>query len=112
MRRVILAVTATVAGNSVSAQDSDTIVYPGLVVIKTVAVLNDPLVLLAAVEAGTGWTILPYYAVREGIRQGGLIELPLVRVADERYGIWWLRDRRFLEPSAQRLGRWLLAQEL
>jgi uncharacterized repeat protein (TIGR01451 family)/fimbrial isopeptide formation D2 family protein len=35
-------VTATVGSNSVSATDSDTIVYPGLVVSKTVAVLNDP----------------------------------------------------------------------
>jgi len=34
--------TATVSGNAISAQDSDTVVYPGLVVMKTVAVLNDP----------------------------------------------------------------------
>lgn len=35
-------VTASVGSGSVSAQDSDTVVYPGLVVSKTVAVLSDP----------------------------------------------------------------------
>lgn len=34
--------TASVSGGSVSAQDTDTVVYPGLIVSKTVAVLNDP----------------------------------------------------------------------
>lgn len=34
--------TASANGGSISAQDSDTIVYPGLVNTKTVSVLNDP----------------------------------------------------------------------
>jgi DNA-binding transcriptional LysR family regulator len=79
---------------------------------EIVAVMNDPMSLLAAVGAGAGWTILPDYAVRDGIVAGTLVGLPLAVDLDQRYGIWWLRDRTLLKSSVDRLARWVSGLDL
>jgi DNA-binding transcriptional LysR family regulator len=74
--------------------------------------INDPVAVLNAVEAGLGWSVLPYYAVEEKVRSGHIkiFEEDVKEV--ELYGVWWLRSRTTHAGLALDAFKWLSRQSL
>lgn len=66
----------------------------------------------AACVAGLGWSLLPSYAVQDEIERGELRVVPGVISAKERFGVFWLRERRTLMPWVRRSVDWLRARTL
>ena len=81
---------------------------------KTVGVFNDLGAVRAACESGAGWAVFPKYAVAHELEQGTLQELGAFskRMEPEQFGVWWLRDRRTVEPTVAELVRWLASVKL
>ncbi|MES2854674.1 MAG: substrate-binding domain-containing protein, partial [Bdellovibrionota bacterium] len=80
--------------------------------IATVAKFNDIATTRAACEAGVGWALLPAYALRTELEQGSLIQIDIPEQGRSRYGVWWVRRRATLQPSAKKLLKWLSGIEL
>lgn len=80
--------------------------------LNTLASFNDIATTRAACQLGQGWALLPRYAVRSEIENGTLVPVESVGGGESNYGIWWLRGRKFLEPSALQLHAWLKEVEL
>ncbi len=78
-----------------------------------VASFNDIAPLRAACVAGLGWAILPSYTVRTELERQELRSLELSATPNpERFGVWWLREKKSLQPWIDRLARWLAEQNL
>ncbi|MES3037256.1 MAG: LysR family transcriptional regulator, partial [Bdellovibrionota bacterium] len=56
---------------------------------------------------GEGWALLPSYSVSREIAAGELIQMGNESYEIEKYGIWWLRERKYLTPAVQALSDWL-----
>jgi DNA-binding transcriptional LysR family regulator len=79
---------------------------------QVIAYFNDIASTRAACCAGRGWALLPRYAVQDELGQGKLQQLERFRIEPERFGVWWLRERKWLEPWVGRALTWLKAQSL
>ena len=80
-----------------------------------VAVFNDLGAVRGAAKAGLGWAVMPRYTVCEELERGELVEVVgrgIPQIDPEQFGVWWLRDRRSLEPWAAHAVRWLRKQSL
>ena len=76
------------------------------------ASFNDIAGIRAAAVAGLGWAVLPAYAVRDEIRDRRLRALPGWTIRNERFGVWWMRDRADLTSWVARASAWLVKQVL
>jgi len=76
------------------------------------ACFNDPMAIFKALEAGSGWTVLPYYALEPRVRTGEWIIFRGKERDADRYGVWWLRSRKGVAPLAQAMFVWLSQQRL
>lgn len=56
---------------------------------------------------GFGWSLLPCYAVQREVNDGELVMMADTVYSDERYGVWWLRDRKYIEPATKKIIGWL-----
>jgi DNA-binding transcriptional LysR family regulator len=61
---------------------------------------------------GYGWAILPYYTVEREIKNKLLKVIKGQSIQNERYGVWWLRERSSLQPWIKRATSWLSKQKL
>lgn len=61
---------------------------------------------------GYGWAILPHYAVRRELKAGSLQEVHGLKIKPARYGVWWLRERRSIQPWVEKALDWLKEQDL
>ncbi len=73
---------------------------------------NDIATTRAACLSGAGWALLPQYAVQTELDQKTLIQLDIPDITGSHYGVWWLRSRKFLEPSVLKLKNWLSSVDL
>ena len=76
------------------------------------AAFNDIAAIREACVAGLGWAVLPAYTVRAEIERSQLKTVPGWKIADEQFGVWWLRGRTSLEPWVERAVKWLKNQPL
>ncbi len=79
---------------------------------KIATTFNDPLCILEALRQGQGWSILPYFSVKEEVLSGKLKVLSEIKIPSAVYGIWWMRARTSLKPWVEHASNWLKAQEL
>ena len=77
-----------------------------------VATFNDIAAIREACVSGLGWAVLPLYAVRRELQSRALTQLPLWKIRNERFGVWWMSGRTDLEPWIERASRWLESQTL
>lgn len=75
--------------------------------LNVLASFNDIATTRTACENGGGWALLPRYAVRSELDRGALVEIDSSGGGESNYGIWWLRGRKYLEPTALSLRDWL-----
>jgi LysR family glycine cleavage system transcriptional activator len=83
--------------------------------LKPVALFNDIAAVRAAAVAGAGWSLLPTYAVKLELNSGELVSLEgktYPSIESESFGVWWLRERRGLEPWVTKMTSWLKTQRL
>jgi DNA-binding transcriptional LysR family regulator len=73
---------------------------------------NDIATTRAACEQGVGWALLPRYTVDLELKTGKLVEIEAVGAGESKYGVWWLRGRRYLAPSAHKLRDWIAGLNL
>lgn len=73
---------------------------------------NDIAACRSAAVSGTGWALLPTYAVREELDTGRLKRLDFYSIGQENYGLWWLRERKALKPHLAVFSAWLKGKEL
>lgn len=76
------------------------------------ASFNDIATIREAAIAGLGWAVLPTYAIRRELDAGTLRAMPGWKIRNERFGIWWLRERTDMQPWIQRATVWLGKQQL
>jgi DNA-binding transcriptional LysR family regulator len=74
--------------------------------------VNDIASARALAQAHKGWALLPNYSVAQEVESGTLIKMGRVDFDLEKYGIWWLRDRKYLQPKISSLARWMKNIEL
>lgn len=72
---------------------------------------SDIQTLREACVLGYGWAILPKYAVNKELKDKKLVEIPGLKVEDEKFGVWWLRERKSLNPWIKKATKWLKEQE-
>lgn len=72
-----------------------------------VAHFNDIASTRAACVSGFGWALLPAYSVREEVEAGRLIAIHTSVGRPERFGVYWLRGRSDLDPTARSALQWL-----
>ena len=75
--------------------------------LNVTASFNDIATTRAACLNHSGWALLPQYAVQKELNEKTLMQLDIPDITGSNYGIWWLRSRKFLEPSAMNLKNWL-----
>ncbi|USN50449.1 MAG: substrate-binding domain-containing protein [Myxococcales bacterium] len=61
---------------------------------------------------GYGWAVMPYYMVKKEIEEGALIEITGTHFPDQKFGVWWQRDRASIIPWIHRASEWLSKQNL
>lgn len=61
---------------------------------------------------GYGWAILPLYTVEREIHKKQLKVIKGQHIQNERYGVWWLRERASLKPWIEKAVHWLKTQSL
>lgn len=61
---------------------------------------------------GSGWAILPAYAIRRELESGVLQKIDDKVFGKSKYGVWWLRSRPHLKENCERLTQWLSMQKL
>jgi len=76
------------------------------------ASFNDIATTRSSCEQGLGWALLPKYTVDLELKSGKLVEIPVVGAGESKYGVWWLRGRKYLEPSALKLRDWITGLDL
>jgi DNA-binding transcriptional LysR family regulator len=74
--------------------------------------VNDIATARELAQAGKGWALLPNYSVAREIETGSLVKMGTEQYESEKYGIWWLRERKFLLPTVQTLSTWMSALEI
>lgn len=80
--------------------------------LNVTASFNDIATTRAACLNSAGWALLPQYAVQKELDEKSLVQLDIPEIAGSNYGIWWLRSRKFLEPSAMKMKDWLSTVKL
>jgi DNA-binding transcriptional LysR family regulator len=73
---------------------------------------NDIATTKAVCLQGTGWALLPAYAIKNEIQSGKLVQMTTDSFGKSKYGIWWLRGRHHLKDSCEKLNSWLVKQQL
>jgi DNA-binding transcriptional LysR family regulator len=73
---------------------------------------SDIATLREACLLGYGWAILPYYTVARELELKKLKVIPGLKIEDEKFGVWWLRERQSVQPWVKRALKWLKAQNL
>lgn len=79
------------------------------------ATFSDLATLRAAAVAGLGWAVVPRYAVAVELARGELKEIRadfLPVIEPENFGVWWLRERKGVEPWIRQALAWLKEREL
>lgn len=71
------------------------------------ASFNDIATTRSACLQSTGWALLPRYSVNDEISSGELVEIKAVGAGESKYGVWWLRGRKYLEPTAMKIRQWM-----
>ena len=71
------------------------------------ASFNDIATTRSACLQSAGWALLPRYAVNDEIKSGELVEIEAIGAGQSKYGVWWLRGRKYLEPSAMKIREWM-----
>ncbi len=61
---------------------------------------------------GYGWGILPLYTVKQEIQNGSLKTISGLDIKPEKYGVWWLRERKTVDLWAKKALKWLKQQNL
>jgi DNA-binding transcriptional LysR family regulator len=73
---------------------------------------SDMASLREACKLGFGWAVIPYYAVKKELNEGSLVEVLGKEFADQKFGVWWLRERKNIAAWVERAAKWLEQQEL
>lgn len=68
---------------------------------------NDVAAARAACLEGLGWMMMPIYAVKEELADKRLVRPYDKAKVHEKYGVWWLRSRRYLNHQVKTLEQWL-----
>jgi DNA-binding transcriptional LysR family regulator len=76
------------------------------------ASFNDIATTRAACLQGLGWALLPRYTVKSEIDQKKLVVIDSQSSGTSNYGVWWLRNRKSIEPLSLKLKSWLEAIKL
>lgn len=76
------------------------------------ASFNDISTTRTACLQSLGWAVLPRYTVNREIEEKKLVVVDSTPVGMSNYGIWWLRNRKSIEPLAMKLKNWLEKIEL
>lgn len=71
------------------------------------ASFNDIATTRAACMQGMGWALLPRYTVNSEIDEKKLVVIDSQASGTSSYGVWWLRNRKSVEPLALKLKNWL-----
>lgn len=80
--------------------------------LNILASFNDIATTRAACEQGVGWAFLPRYVVRAELESGRLIVVESGESGTSKYGVWWMRNRKYLEPTAIKLRDWISKLDL
>lgn len=68
---------------------------------------NDVAAARAACLEGLGWMMAPIYAVKDELASRRLLRPYDQAKVHEKYGVWWLRSRRYLGDQVKVLEQWL-----
>ncbi len=60
----------------------------------------------------SGWALLPCYAVQREVKNGDLIMMGKTIYSDEKYGVWWLRERKYMAPTIKNISEWIMGISL
>lgn len=77
--------------------------------------LNDIALVRSAVINSEGWGMLPTYTVKTELMSKSLIEIPQSKqwaLPTYKFGIWWNRDKVYLNEHVKKLAEWLRVQDL
>ena len=69
--------------------------------------VNDIAAARELAKADRGWALLPVYAVATELAAGSLVQMGSEQYDIEKYGVWWLRERKFLQPTIDLLSKWM-----
>lgn len=61
---------------------------------------------------GYGWAVIPFYMVKKEIDDKRLCIIKGKEFPDQKFGVFWLRDRKNLLPWIEKATAWLLKQDL
>lgn len=61
---------------------------------------------------GSGWALLPGYAIKRELESGKLQKIDDKVFGKSKYGVWWLRSRSHLKGNCESLIKWLNTQKL
>jgi LysR family transcriptional regulator, glycine cleavage system transcriptional activator len=73
---------------------------------------NDMANIREACLLGYGWAIIPFYMVKKEVANGLLSVIAGRQFPEQKFGLWWLRDRRNLSDWLAKATSWLLQQDL
>lgn len=73
------------------------------------ASFNDIATTRAACIMNLGWALLPKYTISSEIHEKKLVVIDSESAGVSNYGVWWLRNRKSVEPLAFKLKQWLEA---
>lgn len=71
------------------------------------ASFNDIAITRSACLQSLGWAILPRYTISSEVDEKKLIIVDVQTAGLSNYGVWWLRNRKSIEPLASKLKDWL-----
>lgn len=80
--------------------------------LNVLASFNDIATTRAACLQSVGWAVLPRYTVRTELAERKLVTVDSEPVGVSNYGVWWLRNRKSIEPLATKLKHWLETVQL
>lgn len=72
---------------------------------------NDIATTRAACIQGAGWALLPRYAVLEELTSGKLVQIDSEAYGSSKYGVWWVRHKKYLKVESEKIIRWLESRE-
>ena len=73
------------------------------------ASFNDIATTRTACLTSMGWALLPRYTINSEIDEKKLVIIDSQTSGISNYGVWWLRNRKSIEPFAHKLKSWLEA---
>ncbi len=80
--------------------------------LNVIASFNDIATTRAACIEGFAWALLPKYAVQKELDSKSLVQIEYPNVEYSNYGVWWVRSRKSIEPSALKLKNWVKNSDL